>query len=481
MRQRFVRQLQVGLTPVSELALNVECRDEIIPVLAGLQYVFSNSTLRTKVMDLVGQDINADSMRELGREGFSYWQIVVLSAVRLGCNLDYDKLQDLCENHRSLRCLLQVGEWDETNFGWRRIRDTLCQLKVETVRKINQAIVFEGQALHGDARREIRADSFVVETNVHYPTDSNLIWDGVRKLVPLCVELSDTLEEPGWRQSKHLLKRAKRLARTIAQISASKSPKAKDALPAAYSELLDFTNMLLERAKTLANQAKRVSLSSLVKELKHWIDLTEQVCSNARRRVLLGENVPNDEKLFSLFETHTQLYRRGKAGEPNQFGRLLLVVEDKAGFISHYALMDRNAKDADVIVKESREVQKIHQGEIEKASFDRGFYSEENAKALEELIDSPCLPPRHPKQFAEATRNGSVEFRASRQRHPGIESAIGSLQRGNGLKRCRDRTELGLERYCALAIVGRNIHTLGKLVLSQLNPLCEAAKTRRAC
>jgi hypothetical protein len=219
----------------------------------------------------------------------------------------------------------------------------------------------------------------------------------------------------------------------------------------------------------------------LVDQLRHWIDLTEKVCSNARRRVLLGESVPNDEKLFSLFETHTQLYRRGKAGVPNQFGRLLLVMEDKAGFISHYALMDRDATDQDVIVSESRKVQKIHRGEIEKASFDRGFYSEENEQALQEVFQSPCLPPRHPKQYAEAIRTATVEFRASRQRHSGIESAIGSLQRGNGLKRCRDRSELGLERYSALAILGRNIHTLGKLVISRSNPLCEAATTRRAC
>lgn len=479
MRERFVRQLQVGLVPVGELRLNLECRDEIIPVLAGLQFVFSNSSLRTTLMDLVGSDVNAESQRDLGREGFSYWQIIVLAAVRLGCNLDYDKLQDLCENHRSLRCLLQVGEWDDTNFGWRRIRDTLCQLTVETVTRISQAVVSVGQELHGDAQSEVRADSFVVETNIHYPTDSSLILDGIRKLLPLCADLSADLDESGWRQSKHLLKRAKQLARVISQISASRSPKAKESLPMAYTRLLEFTGKLVERAKNLEKTAGgRHKL--LVEKLRHWIGLIEQVSNNARRRVLLGESVPNDEKLFSLFETHTQLYRRGKAGDPNQFGRLLLVFEDKAGFISHHVVMDRKATDDEVIVAASRKVQQLHHGQIEKASFDRGFYSEANEQALKNIFQSPCLPPRHPKQYAEAIHNASIEFHASRQRHPGIESAIGSLQRGNGLKRCRDRSELGLERYCALAILGRNIHTLGKILLSKSNPLCEAATTRRA-
>ncbi len=135
--------------------------------------------------------------------------------------------------------------------------------------------------------------------------------------------------------------------------------------------------------------------------------------------------------------------------------------------------------DKDVVVKESKKVQKLHQGEIEQVSFDRGFYSKENEIALAKIFASPCLPPHHPKQFAEALANQTVTFHQSRQRHPGVESAIGALQRGNGLKRCRDRTELGMERYCGLAILGRNVHALGKLLLARSSPDCEGATTRR--
>lgn len=483
MRLRFNRQFEVGQIPICELQLNLQCRDEIIPIMAGIQYIYSEPKLRAKLLDLVGKDINRQTARLLGRDGFSYWQIIVLTAIRLGCNLDYDKLQDLCENHQSLRCLLQVSDWDETNFGWRRIRDSLCLISAETIQQINRAVVAHGQELHGDARSEIRADSFVIETNIHYPTESNLILDGMRKLIPVCAELANHLGESGWRQSTHLIKRVKKLAHNISQLTSSKSPKAKEAIPAAYSNLLEFVGMLLERAKTLQNVGARGGVTAMLlgRQLMHWVGLTEQVCDNARRRVLLGESVPNAEKLFSMFETHTQLYRRGKAGDPNQFGRLLLIMEDRAGFISHYSIMDRDATDQDVIVAESRVVQKAHQGEVQKASFDRGFYTEENLKALQDVFQSPCLPPRHPKQFAEATRNSSVEFHASRQRHPGIESAIGALQRGNGMKRCRDRTEVGLEKYCGLAILGRNIQTLGKILLSRSKPNSEAARTKRAC
>jgi hypothetical protein len=436
------------------------------------------------VVKLVADDINEDSRRDVGRPGFDDWQIVVLAAVRLGCDYDYDKLQDQAENHRALRTMLGVGQWNETmNLGARRIRDTLCQLRPATIAAINEAVVSYGQELHGDAAESVRADSFVVETDIHYPTESSLIGDGMRKIIPLCDDLAKEIGQPGWRQSKHLLKRVKEHVRTIAQISASKSPNVKTGLSPAYARLLDRAALILDRAKTLQIQAETdgVSVESLAlsEQLQHWIELTEQVCDTAYRRVILGEKVPNSDKLFSLFETHTQLYRRGKAGTPNQFGRLVLVFEDGAGFISHYDLMDREALDADVIVDQTREAQKKHKGAIKTASFDRGFYSLENEEELSKIVDEPCVAPRHPQQYAERLASGSVEFHRLRQRHPGIESAIGALQSGNGLKRCRDRSEVGFERYLGLAILGRNIHVLGKLLIARRQEQSAAALSKR--
>jgi len=373
MRKYYEKQRRFDCTPIAELMLNYECRDEVVPVLAGLQYAYTCSSLRSKVVKLVAQDISEDSRRDVGRPGFDDWQIVVLAAVRLGCGYDYDKLQDQSENHRGLRTLLGIGQWDEdASFGARRIRDTLCQLQPATIAEINDAIVNHGQELHGEAAESVRADSFVVETNIHYPTESSLIGDGMRKIIPLCVDLAAEIGESGWRQSKHLLKRVKAHVRTIAQISGSKSPKVLEGLPSAYGRLLDRAAMILERAKTLQTQGETEGTSTkslnLSLELMRWIELTQQVCDTAYRRVLLKEDVPNCDKLFSLFETHTQLYRRNKAGTPNQFGRLVLVFEDGAGFISHYNLMDREALDADVIVDQTREVQKKHHGAIKTAS-----------------------------------------------------------------------------------------------------------------
>jgi IS5 family transposase len=484
MRRHYEQQRRFDSTPIGELALNFECRDEMVPILAGLKYIYTQSELRREVVDLVAADINQESRRDVGRPGLDDWQIVVLAAVRLGCNFDYDKLQDQAENHRALRTLLGLGEWDEgPSFGARRIRDTLCQLQPATLEALSQVIVRHGQALRSSAAESVRADSFVVETNVHYPTESSLIGDGMRKIIPWCGKLARRINVAGWRQSEHLYRRIKECVRRIAKISASRSPAVKAGLPTAYKRLLERAEEILERAQALQKQAANRDSSATAlafgEELQQWVTLTKQVCDTAYRRVILQEEVPNSEKLFSLFEPHTQLYRRGKAGTPNQFGRLLFVFEDGAGFISHYHLLPRDQGDADVVVEQTREAQKKHRGQIQTASFDRGFYSPENERQLRTMVDEPCVPPRHSQQYKERMKSATVTFRNLRQQHPGIESAINALQAGNGLKRCRDRQELGFERYLGLAILGRNIHVLGKLLIARHDDRATAAYSKR--
>lgn len=483
-RNHYQQQHRFDCSPVAQVNLNWECRDEIVPVLAGLQYLYTDSKLRTKVVRLIATDLNRDSRRDVGRPGMDDWQVVVLAAVRIGCNLDYDKLQDLVENHRSLRGLMGLGDWQAAEgFNFRTIGDTLRLLRPSTLEQINQAIVSAGQALMPEAAASVRGDSFVMETNIHYPTESSLILDGVRKLVPICRELASLVEAPQWRQADHLTKRIKKLVQVIGRMAASKSAVKKEALVSLYRNLLNRTNMLLERAKsliaTVQSEYSSLAASLKVTALIQWVELTEQVCETANRRVLLGETVPNGDKLFSLFETHTQLYRRGKAGQPNQYGRLVLVLEDAAGFISHYHLLDRNARDKEVVIPQMRIAQKKHGGAITMASFDRGFHSPENEQTLKKLVNQVCILPRHPGQYAERLKSETVEFRQARLRHAGIESAIGALQRGNGCERCRDRSEVGFERYLGLAILGRNIQTLGKHVIAARHETAAAAQSKR--
>ena len=426
--------------------------------------------------------------------------ILVLAAARLGCHLDYDKRQDLAENHRALRGILQVGEFDETNFSWKRIRDNVCLLRPETIEEINQKIVIQGHTLVPDAVQTMRADSFVVETNIHYPTDSSLIVDGIRKILELSEPLAKSRGLSGWRQHAQLLKGVKSVARQIARIAAKKGPNYQARLKPLYAKLLKKSGRVLTRVRELlaklrkvrepAGEANPVVHENSVHEvlelttLETFVTRTQQVREVAHRRVIRGETVPNAEKLFSLFEPHTQLYKRGKAGEPVQFGRLVLVFEDAAGFLTQHRLLTRTESDRDVAVSETRRLQQRFDNQVEALSFDRGFHSPDNHVELAKLVKSPCLPKPGVKQaaaqLAAHSAADSVTFRAAAQRHPGIESAIGGLQSGNGQKRCRDRGELGLERYLALGLLGRNLHTFGRLLIQREAPDSEAAHSQRA-
>ena len=484
MRKPFSRQRRLDCSAIENVVLNLKCRHELIPVLAGLQHLYLMPNVRDSILRLIAQDINHDSRRDVGREGLDDWQILVLAGVRLGCDLDYDELQDLAEQHRALRHMMGVGDWDvKTSFNWRRIEDTICAIKPGTLSAINELVVGEGHSLSPGAAKKVRGDSFVVETNIHYPTESSLILDGMGKILPLCAAISSELDASGWRQHEHLLKRIRNIAITISRISARKSAGYEERIKGQYRKLLTRANKILLRAKELVNQVsgREASIATLGKiaDLLGFIELTNRVCSTAHRRVIEGTSVPNEEKIFSIFETHTQLYRRGKQAAPNQFGRLVMVYEDGAGFISHHYLLPRDAQDTDVVVEQTRIAQKRHKGRIEDASFDRGFYSAENERQLKSIIEHACLPKRAPGQFADQMKNASVRFHQARQRHPGIESAIGALQFGNGLERSRDRTEVGFERYIGLAILGRNLHVLGKLLIQQQAPDTTAAKSRR--
>lgn len=486
MRKAFDPQRRLDCPSIPEVRLNLNCRTEIIPILRALQHIYSRPEVRDAILGAIARDVNGKTSAKRGRTGLDYWSILVLAAARLGCDLNYDELQDLAENHRTLRQIMGIGDWqtEEDGFDWRRIHDNLTKLCPETIEKINQAIVEEGHRLQPEAARTVRGDSFVAETNIHHPTDSSLIGDGLRKVIGLAVTLAGLFGLDGWRQQKYLQRKAKKLTRWIERVATRKGNDYQQRLKPLYQKLLDLAETILTRAGALREEVRKTGTANadvlaLDEELETYLERTWQVCGIARRRVLEGETVPNGDKLFSIFETHTQLYKRGKAGQPVQFGRLVLIYEDGAGFVSHYHILPRDKSDRDVVVEQTRKAQKRHHGKIRRASFDRGFHSPKNQEKLAEIVKHPCLPMPGASQAAEQEKTASIEFRAARQSHPGIESAIGALQSGNGLERCRDRSERGFARYIGLGVLGRNLHVLGKLLIARESPHCQAASSRR--
>jgi len=482
----------LDLLPIADVVLDTQCRDELIPILAGLQALYADVATRERILALIAQDVNGQASAQRGRPGLHYWEILVLAAVRLGCNLDYDKLQDLAANHQTLRRLLGVGTWQDDlppadrRLDWRRLRDNVCLVRPATLEQLNAAIVQLGHQFAPEAVEQVRGDSFVVDTNIHYPTEANVLVDGLRKLTQLGAALAVLLGLPGWRQGRHLQRRCKHLLRCINTACKSKKAGAEARRRQAYQPLLKLARRLLRRACRLLAHAQahggRVPAAELTArclELQRYVELTEQVADNGRRRVVLGEAVPNSEKIFSVFEPHTELVNRGKTPHAIQFGRRVLVLEDRVGFIVHYAVSARGEQDADLAQPLLHQAQEKCANRIQAASFDRGFHSPANQEALAKIVAAACVPVRGCRQAARQEAAATADFKEQRRRHPGVESAIHGLQAGNGLKRCRDRTEQGLERYVGLAVLGRNLQVLGKLVLAQADPDCLASQDRR--
>lgn len=490
MRISHQDQRQLDVTPIAQIELDIECRDRMIPILRGLQHLYAQPPVRSQALRLVAADVLRDVDPDQGREGLTLWQIFVLAAVRLGTNITYDHLQYLATNDRNLRAMMQVGDWSEEHFSWHRIRDNVCLVHPETLQQINNLIVEEGHRLRPEAAEYVRGDTFVAQANIHFPTESGLILDGLAKICNLAPQLAAMIGADGWRQNKSLFKKAKKAARAIGRIKKG-GRNYRQRLQTAYEGLFHFVDLLLPRLEALLEQAldgmayqddgllPDHQASRLYQQLIYWYSVTEHVYGTAYRRVVEGEKVPNVEKLFSLFEPDTELIKRGKAGSPIEFGHKVMVIEDALGFICWWQVLPIGADEREVLLPAMRALQQRLKHRIQRASFDRGFHSPENQEALAKVVPHPCLPKPGCVQAAEQDVAATIEFHKSRRQHSGVESAIGALQSGNGLVRCRDHSQEGYSRYIGLGVLGRNVLLLGKLLLASEYPKCAAAASKR--
>ena len=466
MRQPLDPQLSLGQTPIDQIHLDGRSRFELIPILAGLQHLEADVPLRDKILRWVASDVLGSRSNRRGRGGMSFWQILVLAVIRQGCNYDYAALEHAANHDELVRQFLQLGVLAGPRFAEKTIHENVCRLKPETLERIVYLVAQQGHQLLPEAVEQVRGDSFVVQTNIHYPTDSNLLVDGIRKLTILSRQLADEVGQRGWRQSRQLHKKAKRLDRKIGRLGRGRRKDREVQLQDAYGQLIDLARKITDRSLDLYVATAGPKLDPLIagqrKEILDFTVKTDYVASLAERRVLKGESIGHDEKIFSLFETHTELIHRGKRPCPIEFGHRVLVMEDKAGFIVLIEVMKVGLQDVDVLASAIEAVQQRLNHKVKQASFDRGFWSPHNDRVLHESVELACLPRKGSPKEDEQTSF----FIQARHHHAGIESKIGALQSGNGQSRCRDRGEVGYARYIMLGALARNLQTLGRLLLA---------------
>jgi len=204
--------------------------------------------------------------------------------------------------------------------------------------------------------------------------------------------------------------------------------------------------------------------AAFLAEIDLYLGDTERQIDQIRRRVLLGQTIPHAEKLFSLFERHTEWISKGKAGVPVELGLRVAVVEDQHRFILTHRVMEKTTDDQ-VAVTLIAEAQARFPN-IASASFDKGFHSPANQSALAALIPRVVMPKKGKLSQTQRERESDPEFLHLRRQHSAVESAINALE-VHGLDRCLDHGLDGFERYVALAVVARNIQRLGALLRQQ--------------
>ena len=472
MRKIIENQLKIGQVDIAKIELDLRSRDEIPQLLLGLKVIYTDRATRKKVFKILEQIIPDGTDADNGRPGMDLWSILVLGILRLNCNWDYDKLLEIANNHKTVREFLghTIYEFDQ-RYALQTLKDNVSLFTPEHIDQINQVVVKAGHTILGYDKAALkgRCDSFVVETDVHYPTDINLLWDAARKIISLIAMECDAAGITQWRQSDHILRKIKKAFNRARKLkrSNSKDEKRKDQreqmMVQAHQRYIDLVLSYVERAKFTINFLKQSGIGDVSKiiVIEHFIGHAQRQIDQIYRRVIKHEKIVHSEKVFSIFEEHTEWISKGKAGVPQELGLKVCVLEDQYGFILHHHVME-NQTDDQVAVPMVTDTKKKHTG-LSSCSFDKGFHSPENQKALMTLLDQVILPRKGRLSSKAKQIEHSEDFIQARHKHAAVESAINALE-NHGLDRCPDHGMTGFKRYIGLAVLSRNLQILGALV-----------------
>ena len=361
--------------------------------------------------------------------------------------------------------LMRVKNWDyrelreriADGYTLRQFADFYCQpvpkhdafhrafvrLTPETLRAVNERLVQAAVALGLEDGKKLRVDTTVVQTDIHHPTDNTLLWDVVRVVTRLVGRLADVME-------RRIIKGFRNRAR--AALRHTRKVRGKDLL----SEL---------------------AIEQLRKEIDRCCGLGDRVIDQARRRVLEGEQVPNAEKIYSIFEPHTDLIKRGKVRTPVEFGHKVFLAESAQGLITQYEVLKGNPSD-EVHVEPSLKRHKDAFGSApELYGSDRGFFSDRNVTSCERGgVKVVCIPQRGGRKTPErAAYEKSPAFKKGQRFRAGIEGRISVLFRGRGMKRCLAEGPERFELSVGAAVLANNLMTIASLLAKRSSPRRRAA------
>ena len=475
MRKVIDLQMEFWKKDIANIEFDLQSRDEIPKLLTGLQYIYRTPSVRKQIFTVLKRIVPKKS-HETGRPGMDLWKILVLGTLRLNCNWDYDKVHEMANNHHKLRQILGHNETDfDSIYPLQTIRDNIALLTPPILDEINQIVVKSGHGLIAtkkDQHLRGSCDSFVVETDVHYPTDTNLLFDATRKMISLIAIICSEVGITALRQSHHNIGTVKRLLRDIQGLKRStsqnenKKQKRAQFIVSEHQKYICVCQGFVSKAQETIRILRQLGILSLSQDLRlhtveNYIGHARRQIDQIRRRVVWDAKIPHQEKVFSIFEPHTEWISKGKAGVPQELGLRVCVLKDHYGFVLYHQVLQQHTDDKVAVAMAQGAKDRFEN--LIGCSFDKGFYTPENKKQLAHILDYVVLPKKGRLSAKDKENEHSQEFIEQRRMHSAVESCINALE-NHGLDRCLDHGLHGFKRYVALSVLARNIQILGHLI-----------------
>src|SRR6266851_9274670 len=334
----------------------------------------------------------------------------------------------------------------------------------EVIEQLHRQVVEVAKRAGVTHGRRFRIDTTVVETNVHYPTDSTLLQDGVRVLTRTLQRASTALGDPSGR----IRNRLRSVSRRVLIIGyEARSPKTRDAMVKSYRKLMATTRAVLRDTATMVRRlGQRVRTASphvqpMLQRAQHQLQdmrpLVQRVVDQTRARILGGDTHVAD-KVLSVFEPHTETIRKGKIAKPNEFGKLVTIQESEHQIITGYDVHTTRPADVTLWTAALDRHEAIFGRAPDLAAGDRGFSSATNEQAaINRGVRRVILPRRGPKSPARRAYERQPWFRRGQRWRVGCEGRISVLKRRHGLRRCRYHGVAGMHRWVGFGVIADNL------------------------
>jgi IS5 family transposase len=430
--------------------------------------ILDDDAIVTAVYEALGK--RHPKSRSRGRRGAPAEMVLRLLVLKHARNWSYEVLE------REVRANLVYRDFARVGGGKMPDAKTMGRWGLavgpEAIKQVHERMMTIAQDQGVVQGRRMRVDTTVVETNVHYPTDSSLLGDGVRVLIRTMKKITEITGQTGTRL-RDRSRSVKLRMLDIARAARSKAKQSSTKLKGAYGRLLNSTSRVVGQAKQFsgeiaagvkraANPLAQLKLDGLRQQIEQMLPRVKQVMKQTRARIYRGDT-RSEGKLLSVFEPSTEVIRKGKAGKPNEFGKMVKLQEAENQIVIDFEVYDQRPNDSDLLVPAIE----IHQATLRRAphlvAADAAFYSGKNeATAKAKGVKRVCIPNRSTKSAERRREQKKRWFRNGQKWRTGCEGRISVVKRRHGLNRCRYKGQNGMKRWVGLGVIADNLINIGR-------------------